>query len=145
MNNSDETLKKTPENEAVLQAIAELTKTATEISGKFEGLSNGFHNMEKRFDNLENKFDKLEVFVNVQFEAVRERIEYNSSRYDRLEAKFFDVRSDVSNMRADIRDLVQIVRKKELVRKKWIIKNLLIGKRKAERKFNFYVRLFSFN
>ena len=101
MNNSDETLKKTPENEAVLQAIAELVRTVAELSTDFK--------------NLSGRFDNLEKFVTVQFEAVREGIEYNSSRYDRLEAKFFDVRSDVSNRRADIRELGQIVRKKELV------------------------------
>ena len=48
-------------------------------------------------------------------EAVREGIEYSSKRYDRLEAKFFDVRSDVSNMRADIRGFGQVIRKRELV------------------------------
>lgn len=101
MNNSDETLKKSPENDAVLQAIAELSKTVAELSNNF--------------NKLENKFDKLDNFVNVQFEAVREGIEYNSARYDRLEAKFFDVRSDVSNMRADIKELLMAVRKKEFV------------------------------
>lgn len=87
MSNSDETLKKTPENDAVLQAIAELSK----------------------------KFDKLENFVTVQSEAIREGIEYNSARDDRLEAKFYEVRSDVSNMRADIKELAQAVRKREVV------------------------------
>ena len=94
MNNSDETLKKQTENEPVLQAIAALARTIGELSGKF---------------------DNLDKFVTAQFEVVREGIEYNNSRYDRLEAKFFDLRSDVSNMRADIRDLGQVVRKKELV------------------------------
>jgi folate-dependent tRNA-U54 methylase TrmFO/GidA len=101
MNNSDETLKKTPENETVLQAIADLARTVAELSNTV--------------NNLSGKFDNLEKFAIVQFEAVREGIEYNSSRYDRLEAKFFDVRSDVSNMRSDIRELNQAVRKKELV------------------------------
>ncbi len=101
MNNSDETLKKSPENDAVLQAIAELARTVAELSNNF--------------NKLENKFDNLEKFVTVQFDAVREGIEYNSARYDRLEAKFFDVRSDVSNMRADIKELAQAVRKKEFV------------------------------
>jgi len=108
MNNSDETLKKTRENNAVLQAIAELSKTIGELSNKFDKL-------EVKFDKLENRFDNLEKFVTIQFEAVREGIEYNSARYDRLEAKFFDVRSDISNMRADIKELTQVVRKKELV------------------------------
>lgn len=94
MSNSDETLKKTPENDAVLQAIAELSKNFAELS---------------------KKFDKLENFVSVQFEAVREGIEYNSARDDRLEAKFYEVRSDVFNMRADIKELAQAVRRKEVV------------------------------
>ena len=72
-------------------------------------------NLSGRFGNLEGKFDNLDKFVTTQFEVVREGIEYNNSRYDRLEAKIYDLRSDVSNMRADIRDLGQVVRKKELV------------------------------
>lgn len=94
MSNSDETLTKTPENDAVLQAIAELSKTIGELS---------------------NKFDKLEKFITVQFDAVQEGIAYNSAKFDRLEAKFFDARSDIANMRADLKELTQVVRKKELV------------------------------
>lgn len=75
MNNSDETLKNTPDNKAVLQAIAELSKNVGEISNKL--------------DNLENRFKGLEKFVTVQFEAIREGIEYNSAKDDRLEAKFY--------------------------------------------------------
>ncbi len=84
MNNSDETLKKSPENDTVLQAIAELSKTVGELSNNSNSLS--------------NKFDKLEKFVTVQFDAVQEGIAYNSAKFDHLEAKFFDVRSDIANM-----------------------------------------------
>lgn len=94
MNNSDETLKKTPEGEAILQAIAELSKTIAEVS---------------------NKLDNLEKFVTAQFDAVQEGVAYNSAKFDRLEAKFYEARSDISNMRADIKELTQVVRKKELV------------------------------
>ena len=94
MNNSDETLKKSPEIEAVLQAIAELSKNIAEVS---------------------NKLDKLEKFVTAQFDAVQEGVAYNSAKFDRLEAKFYEARSDISNMRADIKELTQVVRKKELV------------------------------
>lgn len=90
MNNSDETLKRESENGVVLQAIAELAQTVAQLSQTVGELSNNFN-------KLENRFEKLENFVTVQFEAVREGIEHNSARYDRLEAKFFDVRSDVSN------------------------------------------------
>ena len=115
MNNSDETLKKTPENDVVLQAIAELSKTVGELSNNFNILSKRFDKLENSFDKLENRFDKLENFVTVQFDAVQEGIAYNSARFDRLEAKFYDARSDISNMRADIKELTQAVRKKELV------------------------------
>ncbi|CAN5733255.1 hypothetical protein BH20ACI4_BH20ACI4_07680 [soil metagenome] len=94
MNNSDETLKKTPESEAILQAIAELSKSIAEVS---------------------NKLDNLEKFVTTQFDVVQEGITYNSAKFDRLEAKFYEARSDISNMRADIKELTQVVRKKELV------------------------------
>ncbi len=94
MSNSDKTLKKTPENDAVLQAIAELSKNVAELS---------------------KKIDKLENFVTVQFDAVQEGIAYNSAKFDRLEAKFYEARSDISNMRADIKELAQSVRRKELV------------------------------
>jgi uncharacterized protein YoxC len=94
MNNSDETQKKSPENDAVLQAIAELSRTISEIA---------------------KKVDNLEKFVTVQFDAVQEGIAYNSAKFDRLEAKFYEARSDISNMRADVKELTQAVRKKELV------------------------------
>lgn len=92
VNNSDETLKQPPENETVLQAIAELSKTVAELS---------------------DKFDNLEKIVTVQFDAVQEGIAYNSAKFDLVEANFFDVRFDVSNMRADIKELSQVVRQKE--------------------------------
>lgn len=94
MNNSDETLKKSPESEAILQAIAELSKTIAEVS---------------------NKLDNLKKFVTAQFDAVQEGVAYNSAKFDRLEAKFYEARSDISNMRADIKELTQVVRKKEFV------------------------------
>ena len=108
MNNSDETLKKPPENDAVLQAIAELSKTVA-------GLSKTVGELSDNFNSLSNKFDNLEKFVTVQFDAVQEGITYNSAKADRLEAKFFDARSDIANMRADLKELTQAVRKKEFV------------------------------
>jgi len=101
MNNSDETLTQTPDTQAILQAIADLSKNFTQLSNKF--------------DNLENKFDNLEKFVTVQFDVVQEGIAYNSAKFDRLEAKFYDARSDISNMRADLKEMNQAIRKKELV------------------------------
>ena len=101
MSSSDETSKKSPDTEAILQAIAGLSKTVGELSNKF--------------DKLENKFDKLEKFVTVQFDAVQEGIAYNGAKFDRLEAKFFDARSDIANMRPDLKELTQAVRKREAV------------------------------
>ena len=94
MNESDETLEQ--ENSAVLKAIADL--------------STKFGNLENRFDNLENRFDKLEKTVNIQFEVIREGISYNSAKFDRLEAKFYDTRSDISNLRADIKEMTEEIR-----------------------------------
>jgi predicted nucleic acid-binding Zn-ribbon protein len=87
MNESEETLNL--ENSAVLKAIADL--------------STKFGNLENRFGNLENRFDTLEKTVNIQFEVIREGISYNSAKFDRLEAKIYDARSDISNLRADIK------------------------------------------
>jgi hypothetical protein len=84
-----------------LQAIAGLSKTVV-------GLSN-------KFDKLEGRFGNLEKFVTVQFDGLQEGIAYNSAKFDRLEAKFFDARSDIANMRADLKELAQAARKKELV------------------------------
>ena len=94
MNNLDEKLKKTPENETVLQVATELVDN---------------------FDNLSDKFDDLEKFLSVQFKPAQEGIEYNNAKYFRLEAKFFDVRSDIANMRADLKEFTQTIRKKEFV------------------------------
>ncbi len=115
MNNSDETLNKSPENDAVLKAIAELSKTVGEVSSNLKSLSDKFEKLENKFDKLESRFDKLENFVTVQFDAVQEGIAYSSAKFDRLEAKFYDAHSDISNMPADIKELTQAVRKKELV------------------------------
>ncbi len=106
MNSSDETLKKSEENDAVLQAIADLARTVV-------GISNDVKHLSKRFDKLENQFDNLEKFATVPLDKIQERINYNSAEFFRMEAKFFDVCSDVSNMRADVKKLNQAVRKKE--------------------------------
>jgi len=100
MSDSEET-SNNAKNDAVLQAIAELSKTVGDLSNKF--------------DNLENRFGNLEKFVTAQFDALQEGIAYNSAAFDRLESKFFDARSDIANMRADIKELTQAVRKREVV------------------------------
>ncbi len=87
MNESEETLNQ--ENSAVLKAIADLST---------------------KFGNLENRFDNLEKTVNIQFEVIREGISYNSAKFDRLEAKIYDARSDISNLRADIKEMTEEIR-----------------------------------
>ena len=80
MNESDETLKQ--EDSPVLKAIAELSA----------------------------RLDEFKTNTNVQLEAIREGIAHNASKFDRLEATVFSVRSDISNLRADLRDLTEEVR-----------------------------------
>lgn len=94
MNESEETLK-IPEKDAILQAI--------------ENLSNNFEN---RFSGLENRFDSFEKTVNIQFEVIREGIALNSAAFDKLEAKFFDARSDIANLRADVKHLTEEIRRR---------------------------------
>ena len=78
---SDETL----QQNQVLQAIAELSK------------------------QINKRIDDLETSVNSQFETIREGIVYNSSKFDRLEAVVYSQKSDISNLRADIKDLTEEV------------------------------------
>jgi len=68
MNETEETLKQTPDTKAILQAIAELTI---------------------KFDTLVVKFDTLEKNSNAQFEVIREGIAYNSVKFDRLTAEVY--------------------------------------------------------
>jgi len=98
MNNTEETLE-IPEN-AILRAIESLSK-------KFDSLEETVNSQSKRFDNLEQ-------IVNTQFEVIREGIVYNSAAFDRLEAKFYDARSDIANLRSDVKQLtVEIGRMKK--------------------------------
>lgn len=86
MNETDETLE-IPEKDLILEAISKLS----------------------------NKFDNLEKTVNTQFEVIREGIAYNSAAFDRLEAKFFDARSDIANLRSDVKQLTEEIRRMKSV------------------------------
>ena len=86
MNETDETLE-IPEKDSILEAISKLS----------------------------NKFDNLEKTVNTQFEVIREGIAYNSAAFDRLEAKFFDARSDIANLRSDVKQLTEEIRRMKSV------------------------------
>ena len=61
----------------------------------------------KKVDSLSNKVAKLEKSNNIQFEAIREGIVYNSAKFDRLEATVYGVRADVANLRADVKELTE--------------------------------------
>ena len=65
----------------------------------------------RAIENLSKKFDSLEKNVNIQFEVIREGIVYNSAAFDRLEAKFFDARSDIANLRSDVKQLTEEIRR----------------------------------
>ncbi len=88
---SEETLRQ--ENE-VLKAIAEL-------SAKFE----------KRINDLETKFDASQKLNDAQLESIRRGILDNAIRFDRLEGEIYLLRSEVSHIKADIKELTR----KELV------------------------------
>ena len=65
----------------------------------------------RAIENLSKKFDGLEKNVNIQFEVIREGIVYNSAAFGRLEAKFFDARSDIANLRSDVKQLTEEIRR----------------------------------
>ena len=85
MSNSDETLNQEPTLKDVLTAISML-------SGKIDGL-------EKKIDGHDD-----------QFEAIRQGIVDNSVRFDRLDARMFEMRSDISNLKADMKELTEEIR-----------------------------------
>lgn len=79
MNNSEETLEQsTLENEnAVLKAIADLS----------------------------SKIDRYKKESDLQFEAIRQGLVSNSAAFDRLESVVYTVRSDISALKADVKEL----------------------------------------
>ena len=90
MSETEETLKQ--ENE-ILKAIAELAATVKEFKEEFESFKKS---------------------GNTQFEAIRQGLVENAIRFDRFEAEFYKVRSDISNLKADVREIAEN-RHKELV------------------------------
>lgn len=67
-------------------------------------------NLSNRFSTLENRFDRFEKNNNAQLEAIREGLVHNSASFDRLEATVFSSRSDVANLRADVKELSEEIR-----------------------------------
>lgn len=78
---SEETLKQEPTLQQILEAIIQTNK----------------------------RLDSFEKSTNAQFEAIRRGIVENSARFDRLDAKTYDVRSDISNLKATITELTEEV------------------------------------
>jgi hypothetical protein len=75
MNNSEETLDQPTQTDAVLQAIAELSK----------------------------KIDDYKSESDAQFEAIRQGIVHNGVSYDRLKAEVLLLRADVKEMTEEVR------------------------------------------
>jgi predicted nucleic acid-binding Zn-ribbon protein len=75
MNNSEETLGQPTSTDAVLQAIAELSK----------------------------KIDDYKKESDTQFEAIRQGIVHNDVSYDRLKAEVLLLRADVKELSEEIR------------------------------------------
>jgi chromosome segregation ATPase len=96
INETDETMEQTTENNAVLRAIAELSK-------KFEN----------RFDALEQRFDTLEKDSNAQFEAIREGIVFNNNRFDRLSAEVYDARAEIARLRVSFSEFTEEIRQSQ--------------------------------
>lgn len=78
---SDETLKQEPTLQQILEAVIQTNK----------------------------RLDSFEKSTNSQLEAIRKGIVGNSARFDRLDAKIYDVRSDISNLKATITELTEEV------------------------------------
>jgi uncharacterized coiled-coil protein SlyX len=96
MNETDETLEQSTEENAILQAIAELSK-------KFEN----------RFDALEQRFDSLEKDSNAQFEVIREGIVFNNNRFDRLSAEVYEARADIARLRVSFSEFTEEIRQSQ--------------------------------
>ncbi len=89
MNNSDETLKQPVQNDAVLQAIAELSKAIAELT--------------KKIDDYKKDSDVRFDAVDAQFESIRQGVVHNSASYDRLKAEVLMLRADVKDLTEEVR------------------------------------------
>ena len=81
MNNSEETLEESTQADAVLQAIAELSK----------------------------KTDDYKKESDAQFETIRQGIVHNGVSYDRLKAEVLLLRADVKELTEEIRQNKKIL------------------------------------
>jgi cytoplasmic iron level regulating protein YaaA (DUF328/UPF0246 family) len=89
MNNSEETLEQPTQTDAVLQAIAELSKKIDDYKKESD----------TQFESLQQRFES----VDVQFEAIRQGIVHNGVSYDRLKAEVLLLRADVKELTEEVR------------------------------------------
>lgn len=89
MNNSEETTE--IDGKAILEAIM--------------ALSNKIDDIDKKVDDI----DKKVVAHDAQFEAIRQGLVLNSAAFDRLESVVYTIRSDVSGLKADMKELTESV------------------------------------
>lgn len=92
-----------------------MSEETTEINNR--AILRAVERLTENVENLSERLNKFQREANAQFEAIREGIVYNNSKFDRLEAKIFETRSDVLNLRADVKDLAEETRKNNLLKK----------------------------
>ena len=98
---SDDEKTTEPDNRAILNAIRSLE----------ENFNKRFDKLESKVDEIDERLTSLEKFTNAQFEAIRQGISANSAAFDRLEAKFHENRVDILNVRADMKDMTEFMRR----------------------------------
>lgn len=89
MNNSEETLDQPTQTDAILQAIAELSKKIDDNKKESDG----------QFEAIQNRFES----VDGQFEVIRQGIVHNSVSFDRLKAEVLLLRADVKELAEEVR------------------------------------------
>jgi predicted nucleic acid-binding Zn-ribbon protein len=85
--NTEETLKQG--NEAVLQAIAELSKKIDDHKTETDA----------KFEQIQKSLDSAEV----TFKVVRDSLADNNIRFDRLEGNFHYLRADINTLIEEVR------------------------------------------
>lgn len=61
----------------------------------------------KEVAGINKRLGELEKSAGAQFEAIRQGLVQNSAAFDRLESVVYIVRSDISNLKADVKDLTE--------------------------------------
>jgi archaellum component FlaC len=97
MSNSEETTE--PDFKIILEAIKDLDES---LNNRIDNLDLSLNN---RIDNIENKLNSHDV----QFESVRQGLVTNSAAFDRLESVVYSIRSDMSGLKADVKELTEQV------------------------------------